>query len=76
MKPDLIDNSILKKMTKRIQNSIPKPKESSINYFNIFGIFFIVLIPAILYYRYSTKKKRGLNIINHIRELNNYSQKL
>lgn len=73
MEPKLIDERIYQKINQQIQETLQERENKSVyNYFNIFGIFFIVLIPAILYYRYATKKHREKNLFKIIYGLNKY----
>lgn len=73
MKPNLIDSNVYQKLNKQIEETlIDIDTCPQINYFNIFGLFFIILIPTILYYRYTTKKKRTQNVFKYIYSLNKY----
>ncbi len=65
MKPKLIDSNVYQKINQQIQETIIEREYTpEFNYFNIFGIFFIVLIPTILYYRYMTQKKKKKIYLN------------
>ena len=73
MKPNLIDSNVYQKLNEQIQDTIIESGHSpEFNYFNIFGIFFIVLIPTILYYRYVTQKHKKKIIFKYIYNLNKY----
>ena len=73
MKPNLIDLRVYQKINEKIQKTIiEKEFTSKFNYFNIFGIFFIILIPTILYYRYMTQKQKKKNLSKYIYNLNKY----
>jgi hypothetical protein len=66
MKPKLIDQDFYQKLNQRIHDTVSESIDNpEYNYFNIVGIFFIILIPAILYYRYTTKKKRTHDVTKY-----------
>ncbi len=73
MKPNLIDSKFYRKLNQEIQDTIIETEYTpEFNYFNIFGIFFIILIPTILYYRYTTQKQKKKNKSKYIYDLNKY----
>lgn len=64
---NLIDENILNNLKEQME--IPT---TPINYLNICSFFMVFLIPIILYYRYTTKKKRKDICLNHINDIKHY----